>query len=125
MRAATPCCHSRVTRYPNARSTAIPKNTKMAEKFEARSAKPGMRSDFIDSPRAPGSIGQLPDATVSLPLEHVENPSDAVCFLGSPQNRRASAHRPGSCPDRHGRPGAEQPRSCAQEAPGPGKSPEE
>src|SRR5712691_7748241 len=107
MRAATPCCHSRVTRYPNARSAAIPKNTEMAKNFEARSAKPEMRSDFIDSPRAPGSTWQHPDAVVSLRLERVEDPSVFVYFRDSAQNRRASAHTQVPCRDRHDRPGAD------------------
>src|SRR5437867_11401765 len=122
MRTATPCCHSRATRYPNASSVAIPRKTEMVRKLEARSARRVIRSDFIGSPHARGSIGRPPDA-MELPLpERVEDPFDSARTPDFAQSRRASARTQGCCQDRHGRPAADRLRSYARERPGPGKS---
>src|SRR2546427_5696742 len=122
MRTATPCCHSRATKYPNASSVAIPRKTEMVRTLEARSARRVIRSDFIGSLHARGSIGRLPDAMESRLPERVEDPFGCARTPDFAQSRPASARTQACCRDRHGRPAADRLQWYARGRPGPGKS---
>src|SRR5712691_495250 len=115
MRIATPCCHSRAKMYPKASSVAIPRKTEMVRKLEARSARRVIRSDFIGSSHARGSIGRLPDAMESPPPEPVEDLFDSVRSPDFAQSRRVLDRTQACCRDRHGRPAADRLRSYARE----------
>src|SRR5438552_262455 len=100
MRIATPCCHSRAKMYPKASSVAIPRKTEMVRKLEARSARRVIRSDFIGSSHARGSIGRLPDAMESPPPEPVEDPCHSLRSPDLAQSKHASTRTQGRCRDR-------------------------